>query len=280
MTTYAIGDIQGCFHAFSAMLAKLKFNPKVDTLWLVGDIVNRGTGSLEMLRWCFAHQDCIKLVLGNHDLHCLVVAHGFKPAHRGDTLDAILNAPDKDQLLDWLRHQPLMHVEDNVAMLHAGVLPQWTITQAQGYAREIEAVLQAADFKTFLAQMYGNTPAVWNDNLTGIDRLRCITNAFTRLRICKQDGEMEFNFKGELANIPVDYLPWFAVPNRKSTDTTIICGHWSALGLYQANNIIALDTGCLWGGDLTVLKVQNLQMNQRAEFIQVKSQPADLPNQV
>lgn len=261
MATYAIGDVQGCYYAFQDLLEKISFNPATDKLWLVGDMVNRGSGSLEVLRWCYQYQGSIRVVLGNHDLHALVVAHGMKSPHSSDTLEALLDAPDGQMLLDWLRHQHLMWVEDGYAMVHAGLLPQWTIPQAQVLAREVEAVLQSPEYPGFLKHMYGNQPAVWDEALEGYDRLRIITNAFTRLRVCSAAGEMEFKFKGEVSDIPQGYMPWFDVPGRRSADVAIICGHWSALGLYMHQNLCALDTGCLWGGALTAMR-----LNDRAVF--------------
>ena len=271
MTTYAIGDIQGCFHAFQALLSRIQFDAKTDQLWLVGDLVNRGNGSLEMLRWCYAHQDNLKVVLGNHDLHALVVANGIVAAHRGDTLDALLAAEDRDVLLDWLRHQPLVYREDDYLMVHAGLLPQWTAEQAVSYGAEVEAALRGNDYVYFLRHMYGNLPDHWNESLTGIDRLRVIVNAMTRLRVCTAQGEMEFKFKGELQDIPAGYMPWFDVPNRATQQTQVICGHWSALGLQQRKNLYALDTGCLWGGKLTAMNVHT------KEITQVDSHPLDMP---
>ena len=273
MATYAIGDIQGCYHAFTALLARLKFNPKLDSLWLVGDLINRGSGSLEVLRWCYQHQHSIKIVLGNHDLHALVVAYGFKKANKSDTLQALLDAPDSDALLTWLRHQPLMIHADNYVMVHAGLLPQWTIAQALGYANEVECALQADSYKDFFANMYGNLPNQWQDELAGFDRLRVITNAMTRMRVCNHNGEMEFAFKGELQDVPIGYTPWFDAPLRQSQTAQIICGHWSALGLRQRNNIHALDTGCLWGGQLTAMCLETqaiTQMNHDARDIAIK----------
>jgi bis(5'-nucleosyl)-tetraphosphatase (symmetrical) len=262
MATYAIGDIQGCYHAFMALLTRLQFDFKRDKLWLVGDLINRGSGSLEVLRWCYQHQNNIKTVLGNHDLHALAVAHAFKKAHKSDTLQALLDAPDSDALLTWLRHQPLMISEENHVMVHAGLLPQWTIAQALSYANEVECALQADSYLDFFANMYGNSPNGWLDDLTGFDRLRVITNAMTRMRICTASGEMEFAFKGELQDVPNGYIPWFDVPARQSSDAIIICGHWSALGLHQRENIIALDTGCLWGGKLTAFCLETKQITQ------------------
>ncbi len=267
MATYAIGDIQGCYHAFMALVARLQFNVKHDTLWLVGDLINRGSGSLDVLRWCYQHQLSLKAVLGNHDLHSLAVVHGLKPAHKSDTLQPSIDAHDSGVLFNWLRHQPLMIAQDGYAhggyaMVHAGLLPQWTLEDALTHAREVEAALQSDDYLNFLANMYGNTPKQWRADFTGMDRLRIITNAFTRLRVCTADGEMEFAFKGELPDIPTGYMPWFDVPNRKSQATHIICGHWSALGLRQRNNIHALDTGCLWGGQLTAMCLETREITQ------------------
>ena len=262
MATYAIGDTQGCYHAFIALLARLQFDAKKDKLWLVGDIINRGCGSLEVLRWCYQHQSGIKTVLGNHDLHALAVAHGLKAAHRGDTLQALLDAPDAPKLLTWLRHQPLMISENGYVMVHAGLLPQWSVTQALSLASEVECALHADSHLSFFANMYGNLPNYWHDDLTGLDRLRVITNAMTRMRICTVAGEMEFAFKGELRDVPSGYMPWFDVPTRQSSDSTIICGHWSALGLQKRKNIIALDTGCLWGGQLTAFCLETKQITQ------------------
>lgn len=271
MASYAIGDIQGCYHAFQALLERIEFDEKTDQLWLVGDLVNRGSGSLEVLRWCYEHQDCLKVVLGNHDLHALVVAEGIVAAHKGDTLDALLAAADSKVLLNWLRHQHLMYREDNYLMVHAGLLPQWNAEQALSYAAEVEQVLHSDDYLNFFRHMYGNWPDYWSDDLSGMDRLRVITNAATRLRICAADGQMEFKFKGELQDIPAGYLPWFDVPTRATKDTQVIFGHWSALGLQKRDNIYALDTGCLWGGKLTAMNIQT------KTIVQVDSSPLDKP---
>lgn len=257
MATYAVGDIQGCFHSFQSLLKKIQFNPVSDQLWLVGDLINRGSGSLEVLRWMFEHQSSIVTVLGNHDLHTLVVAEGFVSPHRSDTIQALLDAPDADELLSWLRHQPLLHFEHDCLMVHAGLLPQWTATTAQSLAQEVHQALCADNYREFLKHMYGNQPVQWDEALTGYDRLRVITNAMTRLRVCTQAGEMEFKFKGELASLPLGFLPWFELEDRASADTTIVFGHWSAIGLRQTNNVNALDTGCLWGGALTALRLDD-----------------------
>lgn len=262
MATYAIGDIQGCYSAFQTLLARIRFDAKQDELWLVGDLINRGSGSLEVLRWCYEHQANIKVVLGNHDLHTLVVANGFVKPHKSDTLDVLLNAADSNKLLDWLRHQKLAYAQDNYLMVHAGVLPQWTVDDVLSYAAEVEAALQGADYLNFLSNMYGNLPNQWNENLVGLDRLRVITNAMTRLRICNLQGEIDFAFKGELADIPADLMPWFDVPNRATQQHKIIFGHWSALGLHFRNNVFALDTGCLWGGKLTAMALESQKITQ------------------
>lgn len=271
MATYAIGDIQGCYHAFQALLERIAFDEKFDRLWLVGDLINRGSGSLEVLRWCHGHQDSITVVLGNHDLHALVVAEGIVAQHKGDTLTALLEAPDRDVLLGWLRQQRLMYREGDYLMVHAGLLPQWSADQAMAYAAEVESVLHGDHYLDFLRHMYGNQPDQWHDELTGMDRLRVITNAATRLRICSTQGQMEFKFKGELQDIPEGYVPWFDVPTRATQDIHVIFGHWSALGLRQRDNIYALDTGCLWGGKLTAMDLET-----RA-IVQVESHPLDQP---
>ena len=262
MATYAIGDIQGCYHAFTALLARLQFDPRQDKLWLVGDLINRGSGSLEVLRWCFQHQESLKIVLGNHDLHALAVVHQVKSAHKYDTLQASMQASDSHVLFEWLRHQSLLHIENEYVMIHAGLFSQWTIEKAMCYANEVECALQGDNYLYFLRNMYGNKPNAWNDHLMGMDRLRAITNAMTRMRICGLAGEMEFEFKGELQDIPVGYTAWFDAPARQSRETNIICGHWSALGLRQRANIFALDTGCLWGGQLTAMCLETQAITQ------------------
>ena len=262
MATYAIGDIQGCYHAFQALLARIEFNPSHDELWLVGDLINRGSGSLEVLRWCYQHQNNLNVVLGNHDLHALVVAAGFVSPKKGDTLSALLAAEDCKVLLDWLRHQHLAYSNNQYLMVHAGLLPQWTAEQALRYAEEVESALQAPDYLSFLAHMYGNQPSSWRDDLTGLDRLRVITNAMTRLRVCTPQGDMQFSFKGELQDVPSGYMPWFDVPNRASQNAQVIFGHWSALGLQQRDNVDALDTGCLWGGQLTAMNLETKAVTQ------------------
>lgn len=262
MADYAIGDIQGCYHSFQALLKSIAFQPKTDSLWLVGDLINRGSGSLEVLRWCYQHQQNIQTVLGNHDLHAIAVAHGIRKPHRSDTLQDIFDAPDGEVLLTWLRHQPLMVANETYAMVHAGLLPQWTVSDALAFAKEVEVALQSKSYVDFLMHMYGNTPSAWHENLTGYDRLRVITNALTRLRVCTAEGVLDFNFKGELDDVPEGLVPWFDLPNRRSKGQSIIFGHWSALGLYQREDVYALDTGCLWGGKLTAMCLATQKITQ------------------
>lgn len=274
MATYAIGDLQGCFFSFQDLLKKIQFNTEHDRLWFVGDLINRGPGSLEVLRWIFERQSSVVAVLGNHDLHTLVVAEGFVSAHRSDTIQVLLDAPDADDLLTWLRHQPLVHFEHGYLMVHAGLLPQWTIDDAMMLGAEVQAALQSDHYADFLKHMYGNEPIAWQQDLVGWDRLRVITNAMTRLRVCSQQGEMEFKFKGELNKIPDGYRPWFELEHRASIDTPIIFGHWSALGLKHTHNVFALDTGCLWGGQLTALRLEDKQI------FQVPCNPKDAPRRI
>lgn len=273
MARYAIGDIQGCYHSLMHLLEQLDFEPGRDTLWLVGDLINRGTGSLAVLRWVYANQAHVRVVLGNHDLHTIAIAHNIKPPHRFDTLSELLSAADGPKLLQWLRQQPLMVLENDFAMLHAGLYPQWTLAQARALAGEVEAVLQSPEYMRFLEQMYGNEPGAWSDELTGMHRLRAITNAFTRMRLLDAEGAMDFAFKGELPDIPAAYVPWFLAPKRQSANAPqkILFGHWSALGLYQGYGVIGLDTGCLWGRQLTAYTLES------GKITQVPLDPRDRP---
>ena len=262
MSTYAIGDIQGCFQALTQLLEKIAFNPAQDRLWLVGDLVNRGPDSLSVLRWAKTMGECVITVLGNHDLHLLAVAEGFVTAHRGDTLDAILAAPERAELLDWLRHQRMIYAEGEWVLVHAGLLPQWSVKKALRLGHEVETALRADNYRNFLQQLYGNRPDHWEKDLTGIERLRVITNGMTRLRVCSADGVMDFAYKGAVQNRPKNTLPWYEVPGRKSAKANIIFGHWSALGLNVGSRHVALDTGCLWGGQLSALRLEDRQVFQ------------------
>lgn len=262
MAIYAVGDIQGCHTELVRLLEVIHFDPAQDQLWLVGDLVNRGPDSLAVLRLVKSLGDAAITVLGNHDLHLLAVAEGTASLGRSDTLDEVLGAPDRDELLDWLRNQRLLHVEGNFVLVHAGLSPDWTVVQAAQLAHEVETVLRGKDYAKFLAHMYGNQPKTWSNDLTGYKRLRMITNALTRMRICTDTGAMEFRFKGEYSRIPDGYRAWYEVPGRASSRVTMIFGHWSALGLLVKDNIIALDTGCLWGGPLTAIRLEDRRVFQ------------------
>ncbi len=262
MATYAVGDIQGCFASLQALLEKCSFSPEFDHLWLVGDLVNRGPRSLDTLRFVKSLGDRAVTVLGNHDLSLLMAAEGFGKRHRSDTIDDILAAPDRDELLHWLRHQRLMHVQGDYAMVHAGLLPAWSVAEARALAGEVEQALQAANYREFLANMWGSEPGGWDPGLTGWPRLRVIVNAMTRMRFCSPAGEMDFKAKGELSQAPAGYLPWFEVPGRCSAAAVLVTGHWSALGLRLEPNLLALDSGCLWGGKLSTLRLEDRALFQ------------------
>lgn len=257
MPTYAIGDLQGCRDSLLRLLDEISFDPAADRLWFVGDLVNRGPDSLGVLRLIRDLGEAALCVLGNHDLHLLALAEGYGRVHKGDTLDAILTAPDRDELLYWLRHRRLAWLEDGFLLVHAGVLPGWTADEAMARAAEAEAALRGADWRRFFERMYGNSPVAWDEALTGVERLRVIVNAFTRLRYCSAAGEMEFHHKGAPGTQPSPWLPWFEVPGRASAGTTCIFGHWSTLGLICRPDLIALDTGCLWGGWLTAVCLED-----------------------
>lgn len=262
MSTYAIGDIQGCYEPLRRLLDAVRFDPARDELWLVGDLVNRGPHSLEILRYVRSLGERATTVLGNHDLHLLVVAAGLHPQHRGDTLDSILNAPDRDELLDWLRTRKLMHAGAGHAMVHAGLLPQWSIEEALRLAREFESALQGPDYLDLLAHLYGNAPDAWCDTLSGHARLRVIVNAMTRLRLCDERGRMEFSHKKAPDGAPAGYMPWFDVPGRASAGTPVVCGHWAALGLTLRHDLLSLDTGCVWGRQLSALRLEDRRLFQ------------------
>ncbi|WP_153147485.1 symmetrical bis(5'-nucleosyl)-tetraphosphatase [Dechloromonas sp. H13] len=263
MATYAIGDIQGCYDSLRRLLDQCAFDPVHDSLWLVGDLVNRGPQSLETLRLIKSLGPAALTVLGNHDLYLLMVAEGgAKFRGKDDTLQPILDAGDCGELLDWLRRQPLCHTEGDYCLVHAGLLPQWTASRARKLAREVEAELQGPGYSEFVMNLWGSEPAAWSDKLKGWPRLRVIVNAMTRMRFCTPDGVMELKTKGELANAPPGHLPWFAVPNRKSAGSILVTGHWSALGLQITPNLLALDSGCLWGGHLTALRLEDRRVFQ------------------
>lgn len=259
MATYAIGDVQGCFDELQALLAEIRFGER-DRLWFVGDLVNRGPKSLEVLRFVRALGSRALAVLGNHDLHLVTQHEGFERARADDTFHDVLAAPDRRQLVDWLRARPLLHAAEGYVMVHAGLLPQWSIAQALELAREVERALVAPGYRDFLANMYGSEPAGWRDSLTGWERLRVIVNAMTRMRFCTREGRMEFRAKA--AKPPPGYQPWFAL--RPAHEPPVICGHWSALGLKLTSQLAALDSGCVWGGRLTALRLDDRSIHQVA----------------
>lgn len=263
MTTYAIGDIQGCYRELRALTDKINFDPALDQLWFVGDLVNRGPGSLETLRFIRSLQHSAVTVLGNHDLHLLAVSEGLRKPKKKDTLNPILEAPDAADLLNWLRHRPIMHydAERNTAMAHAGIYPAWTLAEARNHARELELVLQSPAYHDFLIEMYGNSPDVWSDDLKGNDRLRFITNSFTRMRFVSDAGKLDLIHKSGLDHIPRAMTPWFRAANRRNQQTRIVFGHWAALGFHQENNVIALDTGCVWGGQMSAINLDGPEIN-------------------
>jgi bis(5'-nucleosyl)-tetraphosphatase (symmetrical) len=255
--TYAIGDVQGCFSALTRLLQAIEFNATRDRLWFVGDLVNRGPDSLATLRFVRDLGDRAITVLGNHDLHLLTVAAGLTKQKPDDTLEEILTAPDRDELLAWLRQLPMLHREGDYVLVHAGLLPQWSVDQAVELAHEVEAALRGEDFTPFIKSMYGNEPRIWSEDLTGTTRLRVITNVMTRLRVCTSEGRMDFAFKGPPEKVPKGYLPWFAIPQRKSSGQTVLFGHWSALGLFAGDNVIGLDSACFWGNQLSAMRLED-----------------------
>jgi bis(5'-nucleosyl)-tetraphosphatase (symmetrical) len=263
MATYAIGDIQGCYKSLRRLLDLCAFDPCTDRLWLVGDLVNRGPKSLETLRLIKSLGPAALTVLGNHDLYLLMVAEGgAKFRGKDDTLQAIFDAPDRDELIAWLRQQPLCHTEGKYCLVHAGLLPQWTTARARELSREVETVMQGPDYREFILNLWGSEPAGWSDQLSGWPRLRVIVNAMTRMRFCTPAGIMEFKSKGKLNKAPAGHLPWFDVPDRLSADAVMVTGHWSALGLKVTPNLLALDSGCLWGGHLTALRLEDRKVFQ------------------
>jgi len=252
MSTYVVGDIQGCLQPLKCLLKAVSFNPDKDMLWSVGDVVNRGPKCLKTLRFLYKMRDNLVMVLGNHDLHLLAVAAGVRAPSSSDTLDKILAAKDRDKLLHWLLHRPLIHHEHGYTMVHAGIPPQWTIDDALARAWEVEDVLQSPRCNEFFKAMYGNQPDVWSDDLEGMERLRVITNYLTRLRYCTKKGVLDLESKGPSPNAGKPVSAWFSHPNRKTKDDKILFGHWASIeGHTDSPNAIALDTGCVWGGSLS-----------------------------
>jgi len=259
MALYLIGDVQGCNTALVRLLDEISFSPSRDTLYLLGDLVNRGPDSLGVLRRLMALGDAAHCLLGNHDLHLLAIAHGVRGPSRGDTLDAVLSAPDCGVLLDWLRQQPLALRLDvagqRILLVHAGVLPPWSVDHTLALAAEVQDVLRSPLYGDFLGTMYGDSPSAWSESLQGTARLRVIVNALTRLRFCDAQGHMEFASKQGPAQAPSGLMPWFDVPGRATAHDTVVFGHWSALGPLARRDVVAMDTGCVWGGCLSALRV-------------------------
>ena len=260
MAIYAVGDVQGCYKALRKKLKEVEFNKKRDTLWLTGDLVARGPDSLKTLRYLFSMRDSIVTVLGNHDLHLLaLVQHKSlqKKYGVGDDLAPIFSAKDKIDLIEWLTHQPLVHyeLEYNTLLAHAGVYPLWSMGKTLKYAREVEeALVDETRRKFYLKNMYGNKPTLWSPDLEGIERLRFITNAFTRMRYVTKRCRLNLSYKGQLRKRPKTLIPWFNYPVRKLKKTPIVFGHWASLGRYEKNNVHCIDSGCVWGNELTIIK--------------------------
>ncbi|QWE24915.1 symmetrical bis(5'-nucleosyl)-tetraphosphatase [Polynucleobacter sp. AP-Elch-400A-B2] len=266
---YAVGDIQGCAPSLKTLVKKLPVQSKMIFL---GDLVNRGPDSLGTLRYLkkLQEEQRIECILGNHDLHLLAVDAGIRKTKGLDTVQPILDAPDRAELMHWLRHRPMALSNGKVLTVHAGVLPQWDLQQTIECAQEVEKVLRKKSYKDFLANMYGNTPNKWSNSLQGYERLRVITNALTRIRFCTPAGMMEFESKEGFEDGPKGYIPWFKTPKRKTQDTLIYFGHWSTLGLLQHGNVIGLDTGCVWGGKLTAMEIpESGKSSKKLEIIQV-----------
>ncbi len=274
MAVYLIGDVQGCDEALERLLQTVDFSASRDTLYLLGDLVNRGPDSVAVLRRLMALDGAAHCVLGNHDLHALALAAGVRAPGRMDTLQALLQAPDQDVLLAWLRQQAMALQAHGVLMVHAGVLPQWSAADTLARATELESVLRGPGWQDFLHQMYGNQPARWDNALQGPARLRVIVNALTRLRFCAADGTMEFDTKEGADAAPPGCMPWFDVPGRRTAGDVVAFGHWSTLGWLDRRDVIALDSGCVWGGCLSALR---LQPQGAHELLQVRCPQTQVP---
>lgn len=282
MALYLIGDLQGCDEPLQRLLDKIAFSPSRDTLYFLGDLVNRGPDSAAVLRRLMRMGESAKCLLGNHDLHLMAVAHGVRQPGKSDTLNEILQAPDRAEMLHWLAQQPLA-ISKKIAsqhylMVHAGVLPQWTAGQTLALAGEVEAVLRGPHLGDFLRQMYGNAPSAWRDDLQGAARLRVIVNALTRIRFCTPEGDMEFEAKGLRAvDAPAGFVPWFDAPNRQTANVTVAFGHWSTLGWLDRSDLLSLDSGCVWGGSLSALRIHGQGgqsgKNTPQNLFQVKCEP-------
>ena len=270
---YLAGDVQGCDEALARLLAQIDFSPSRDRLVLLGDLVNRGPASLAVLRRVAALGEAATCLLGNHDLHLLAVAHGVRSLHKGDTFDDVLRSPDAPRWLDWLRQQKLAHLEAGWLCVHAGVVPQWSPAQTLALAGEVHALLRGPALADFLPQMYGNEPALWSDALAGTERARFVINVLTRMRFCTAEGRLDFKTKEGAGGAPPGHMPWFAVPGRATASQPMAFGHWSTLGLINEPTLLATDTGCVWGGCLTAVRVDG----GRREVVQVPCAQAQRP---
>jgi bis(5'-nucleosyl)-tetraphosphatase (symmetrical) len=287
MANYLIGDLQGCDDAFGRLLSKIDFSPSRDVLFVLGDLVNRGPESLAVLERLMRYGSAAQCLLGNHDLNLLAIAYGVRQPHRKDTLTEILQSPKLPALMHWLKQQnmAILHKTRNleVLMVHAGVLPAWTAIDTIAYANEIETILRTAseaELTTFFRDMYGDEPTLWSDDLSDAPRYRVIINALTRLRFCKGDGQMEFTAKDSADAAPVGYMPWFDVPNRATQDITVAFGHWSTLGWLGRKDVVALDGGCVWGGCLNALKLDDsgaVNHEPKHELIHVDCEQSQKP---
>ena len=271
---YLVGDLQGCDDAFARLLAEIGFSPSRDRLHLLGDLVNRGRGSLAVLRRVRRLGASAVALLGNHDLHLLAVAHGVRREHRSDTLRDILDDAERDAWIDWVRRLPLADSVHGWLLVHAGVVPQWDAAQTLALAREVEAMLRGPDLQGFLQVMYGNEPSLWRDGLQGADRWRCVVNVLTRIRLVDADGRLDFKHKASAAAAPPGLWPWYDAPGRRTAGVPVAFGHWSTLGLVERADLLALDTGCVWGGKLTAVRVDG----GRREVVQVSCAQAAVPS--
>lgn len=263
MATYAIGDVQGCSTQLNELVDHINFDPTTDRLWFVGDLVNRGPASLSVLRFIKNLGSTARVVLGNHDLFLLAAAEGIVALRRKDTIQDVLTADDRSELLEWLRHQPLHHREKSFLMIHAGILPQWTIDETVSLSREVESVLSGPNYRVFLEALFRGLTPRWDPALAGDERLASIARVLTRLRTCTPTGDLS-GFSGPPEQAPDGYLPWFRHPHRRQADTTIVCGHWAALGLYVEPTLLAIDSGCIWGKQLTAVRLEDRRIFQVA----------------
>ena len=276
MSLYLIGDVQGCDAPLARLLEKIGFSASRDTLYLLGDLVNRGPESAGVLRRLIGFGASAHCLLGNHDLSLLAVAYGKRAPHRNDTMDAVLQAADRDAMLDWLRSQRMAMHEHGILMVHGGVLPQWDAARVMSLAAEVEAVLRGPQLMDFLPKMYGNEPSRWDDSLRGAERLRVIVNALTRLRFCTADGVMDLKASGGPDAAPAGTMPWFDVPGRRTAGELVAFGHWSTLGYLRRSDVISLDTGCVWGGCLSALRLSPAGAH---ELVQVECEQAQAPGE-